>query len=707
MKSDYKIQIKRALLIVLYCTALSLGQNDIEVNEEWHIYSPLSSSSPENFAAKEFQTLFRQATDINLPISTEKEFGKFIFIGHNKLADSNEIKIVNYGEEDFRIIISDDHIYIVGGRPRGTLYGVYTFLEDYVGVKFLTAEHTYIPKIKKSFLLKTIDRSYHPPLMYRNVYSGEFILPSDEQTKLFLVRSRINASDQVLPDYLGGVSSFKLINHSFWSQLPTSEFGTQHPEYYALFNSRRLSNVKNDASETQLCLTNPDVLKQVIDAVESEIIARPNIKTISVSQNDNYFYCQCENCSRIDDAEGSPMGSLLKLVNNVAEYTKNKYPEYKIGTLAYQYSRKPPKDIRPHENVQIQLCSIECCIMHPIADANCPQNIAFCQDLNSWSRICDHIYIWNYNTNFQDYLLPCPNLYVIAPNIRYFLSRGAKGIFMQGAYNTLASEFSDLRNYITARLLWDPNQDTEKLIDEFLRLHYGKSADPIKQYITFFHNKACSSGMHTSPYGKAADYAIDDEVIEFGKKAFRDAMAIAKNEDFKKRVEKASICILRVELEPIWYINQSSNLTPNQIEMLMPSVSQFLLTCKENGVNLNNQNEVQALFFMLATQFENVSYPKPANLEKAIPKLRSVVAGYLSKCTELNISQPYLAAVDLYQRILVQSAMPITDLEIFKPRVEHFFKLCDKYNISRAGECVFISQKSEELKKLLKQSTKN
>ena len=37
------------------------------------------------------------------------------------------------GEADLGIVIRDGNIAIAGGRPRGTLYGVYTFLEDYLG----------------------------------------------------------------------------------------------------------------------------------------------------------------------------------------------------------------------------------------------------------------------------------------------------------------------------------------------------------------------------------------------------------------------------------------------------------------------------------------------------------------------------------------------------------------------------------------------
>jgi Domain of unknown function (DUF4838) len=89
------------------------------------------------------------------------------------------------------------------------------------------------------------------------------------------------------------------------------------------------------------------------------------------------------------------MGTLLTFVNQVADVVAKKHPDVKVGTLAYWYTRKPPKTIKPRPNVQIQLCSIECCLIHPINDPNCPKNVEFCQHMKDWGKICDDIYIWN------------------------------------------------------------------------------------------------------------------------------------------------------------------------------------------------------------------------------------------------------------------------------------------------------------------------
>jgi len=688
------IRISMIFLLIIFPISC-YGDIDLTDMQGWQIIIPQAASEAELFAAEQFQTFLLQSADIHLPIKHGGMDCNKVFIGYNRQSELEKLKSAEYGEEGFAIAVEANNIYIAGGRPRGTLYGVYTFLEDYIGVRFLTADHTYVPKIVKNKKIKSVYRTYVPPLRYRHVYSGELIIPQDDSTKLFLNRLRINALEANLPDKLGTTVGLSVIGHSFGSQMPTRLYGAEHPEYYALYENRRLSNVENDWSGTQLCLTNHDVLQKIIAVVEREIDKSPKLKNFSVGQNDNYFFCRCDKCRTIDEQEGTPMGSLLTFVNAVAEHIEKQHPDVMIGTLAYQYSRKPPLYIRPRSNVQIQLCSIECCIMHPINDSSCPLNVSFCEDMHKWSKICNNIHVWSYNGIFDNYLLPCPNLRVIESNIKYFVSNNVRGIFMQGAYNTLASEFSDLRNYVTARLLWNPNQSSEKLIDEFITLHYGKAAAPIKDYINFLHNKACSSGKHTACFGKAKDYAINNEVIDFGLNAFDNALKLAENETIRERVEKASISIYRAKLEPIWYITSSPTCTEEQIEKLTPCIQRFLEICSRNGINPESQNDI---FKILISSLDPVNAPE--NKELAF-KLKPVTSEYLSLCSRLNIPDAFSAATYIYQKKLNANQNTAPDIAKYKSLVEHFLKLCEKYNVTRPAEYTTMAEKSEQLKKIL------
>ncbi len=569
-------------LVLLVCPARAGVPRGVNLAglEGWDIVTAEDAIASETYAAEEFQRHVARAAGVELPIVKSADRpDRHVFIGPGKLMLNSALgfAVDDFGPEDLRIVIRDDNIVIAGGRPRGTLYGVYTFLEDYFGVRFLTADHTHVPPVGEWRVVGPVDRVYHPTLEMRYTYYGEI-----NRNPEFATRLRINAVGK--DPKLGGRARQRLINHSFCRQIPSSKYGKEHPEYYCLRDGKRLAAVKDDSYGNQPCLTNPDVLRIVTESVLAELDANPQLGNVSVSQNDNNKYCQCPNCAAIDEREGTPMGSLLTFVNKVADAVAEKHPNVKVGTLSYWYTRKPPRTIKPRPNVQIQLCSIECCLIHPINDPNCPKNVEFCRDFSEWGKICDNIYIWNYNTNFSNYLLPCPNLRVIDPNVRYFVAHHAKGAFMQAAGNANGSELSELRNYVISSLLWDPSRSGSRLMDEFLDLHYGPAAGPIRRFIERVHDKAEASGRHHNCFAHLEDYGLDAAVAQAGLDAFAEALTLAGGDDVRARVEKASVCAYRAALEPVWYPKKKP-LNPQLVKRMRPLAKRFFELCDKYGID--------------------------------------------------------------------------------------------------------------------------
>ena len=518
--------------------------------DDWDIVVDAAAIPSEVYAAQEFCDHFERASNVSLPIVTSTERpDRHIFIGESPPMRQSRVGFepAKMGDEDLRIVVRDRNIAIAGGRPRGTLYGVYTFLEDHLGVRFLTHDHTHVPPVGEWRAIGPIDQSYHPPLGFRWPFYGE-----TNRNENFAARLRCNTVTR--DQKLGGITSTILINHTFDHLVPTATYGRTHPEYYCLIDGKRRGDVEDPfgGKGNEPCLTNPDVLRIVTQSTLDEIKRHPECANVSVTQNDNDLNCRCEDCARLDDREGTPMGSLLTFVNAVADEVAAKHPDVKVGTLAYWYSRKAPRTIKPQDNVMIQLASIECSMFQPINDPDSKLNTDFCGDLEQWSRICSDISIWNYNTNFHNYLLPCPNLRIIESNIRFFVAHNARGIFMQAAGDALGAEFSDLRNYVMARLLWNPNLSGERLIDEFVSLHYASAAPPIRRYIDLVHDTVASNGIEKNCFASAAEHGIDPSVVKAGLKAFDEAARLADNADVRRRVEKASVCAYRAAIEDAW-----------------------------------------------------------------------------------------------------------------------------------------------------------
>ncbi|MBI3119893.1 MAG: DUF4838 domain-containing protein, partial [Candidatus Hydrogenedentes bacterium] len=230
------------------------------------------------------------------------------------------------------------------------------------------------------------------------------------------------------------------------------------------------------------------------------------------------------------------------------ERIEKTHPDVILSTYAYQYTRKPPKTLRARKNVMIQLCSIECCDFHAIDDPSCALNQIFCEDTAGWKKKADTIFIWHYNTNFRGYMLPFPNFRAIGKSVQYFSENNGRGVFMQAAGNGFSTELSDLRNYVMARCLWKPGRDSWQEVEEFCRLHYAEAAQPILDYLAYYHDLVGKAGVHPTCFPTESALALNSESAAQIMRHFEDALALAKSDEVRARVEKASLCAYRAAL---------------------------------------------------------------------------------------------------------------------------------------------------------------
>ena len=538
-----KIQNYFLLFIALFLTTIGYSQKlNLKSVKDWKIVVVNDAIPSEKFAAQEFQSLFNQATGIKLAITDSPNAKlKNIFIGYSSVVKKlmPDIDNMDLGQEGLKIKITKDNIAIIGGKPRGTLYGVYEFAERYLGVRFLAYDYTYVTDKKNKTIIPCEEYTYIPCFMYRNVYYRENISHPE-----FSVRMRYNAFEQDIK--YGGVSDMHFVNHSFNRQLPLNTYSKEHPEYFAEVKGKRLLD-----PAAQICVTNPEVVSIMTKAVLNEIVEHPENKNISVVQNDSYLYCTCKNCEEINQKEDTPMGSHLAMVNTIADEVAKQYPDKIIGTLAYQYTRKPPKTIVPRDNVMIQLCSIECNLLHPYADKNSKMNKPFGDDLASWGKICKNLWIWDYIVDYNLYGLPFPNMKSIGQNIKWYKANNIKGVFMEANYSSEAGEMSDLRNYVTSRCLWNPELDSWELTKEFCNLYYKKAARPILEYLTTLHNNVETKHLSGQFNSSAPAIVGDSDFANYIFSKFEEAMKLADDDTVRNRVERASLCayVAVIEME--------------------------------------------------------------------------------------------------------------------------------------------------------------
>lgn len=441
----------------------------------------------------------------------------------------------NLGGEGFFLRTAGTRLLLAGGRPRGTLYAVYSFLDEELGCRWLAPDCEIVPR-RPGLALPVVDRAYKPRLEYRETFSHS-AYDGD-----WAARNFSNGHAANLLERHGGKTVYAGFVHTFYPLLPPEKHFAEHPEWYSEIGGKRT------VERAQLCLTNPEVVEAMAGAVREWLRKHPEATLVSVSQNDWHGACQCPDCRAVDAEEGGPSGAMIRFVNGVAERIEKEFPAVAVDTLAYQYTRHPPRLARPRPNVVVRLCSIECCFSHPLE--KCPENAAFVSDLVGWSKICDRLYVWDYVTNFSHYLLPHPNLDVLEPNLRFFASHGVKGVFEQGEYQTPGGEMLELRSYVVARLLRDPGHGAQRAADEFLDGYFGPSAEPVRRYLRLLHDKVAKENLHMRCYEQPGAPLFTPETMAEADRLFEEAERLAgADATFLRRVRVARLPVQYVMLE--------------------------------------------------------------------------------------------------------------------------------------------------------------
>lgn len=530
-------------------------------------------------AAEELRSFLGQISGAAFKIAFDdvKQTAREILIGGSShlTALGVNIDIAALGLEGFKLCTAGETLVIAGSDKRGCLYGVYTFLEDYLGCRFFTEDVTVIPK-RSAVYLPEINDTQIPALEYRESYFKDY-WDGD-----FYARLKCNGNSGLLTEMHGYKMEYCHFVHSFNALVPPEKYFNEHPEYFSEVNGERIKDY------TQLCLTNPDVLEIAKKTVRQWIIDNPDAAIISVSQNDWHNFCTCENCRAIDDYEGSHAGTLINFVNKIAESIEEEFPHIAIDTLAYQYTRKPPLHVRPKKNVIVRLCSIECCFSHPLSECD----IDFKADLIGWSKVCGRLHIWDYVVNFAHTLSPFPNVRVLQPNIKFFIEHNVTGIFEEGNNSDRESgEFNALKQYILAKLLWNPDYDVNCGIAEFMNAYYGMAATEVLRYFELIHDQI-TPDIHMHIYDPPRTAYLSEAMLNKADKIFDRAERLAENETILARVKKLRLSVRYVRVANI----------PIEDENRAAVVEEFIADVRASGVT---------------------SYREGAHLEQTEPLLRN------------------------------------------------------------------------------------
>jgi len=454
--------------------------------QKTRIIIPSNANEYEKAAAEFLRDTVKASTGTEYAIASDSEdkSGFEIAIG-----ETNRIPDVVCDIADGAYIIKsyDGGIAVKGSGTRGNIYGVCRLLKDFGNYRCFVAGDSLKNDGSELKFKDNTDIKYTPFFEYTET---DWRLRQYDSSVYSVANGLNGGVYSSIPDSLGGtVNYIGSFCHTLTGMFCSKDkyFGS-HPEYFALRDGKRNSN--------QLCLTNDGVynvvLSEVMDLLKEKHDPTAALQIISLTQADNQDYCECENCKKLDEENGSHAGTMITFANRIAEQVAlGGYDNIAIDTFAYQYTRKPPKNVTPLDNVIVRLCSIECCFSHTFDDPSCERNVNFMSDLTGWGKICDRVYIWDYATNYSRTLCVFPNFGVLQRNMQTLYENSAKGVYVEGNYYLAESdgEFGDLRSYLISCLLTNPYCDYEKEMRDFCNAYYGAAGEQIVEFI----NMACEN----------------------------------------------------------------------------------------------------------------------------------------------------------------------------------------------------------------------
>ncbi len=565
------------------------------------IYHGEKESPIVKHAAAELKEKIDKITGSNIKITSSPESSdNLIIIGKNnplvaKIADQMNFDAIR--DDGFRIIRHNKNLFIVGAIDRGVLNGVYYLLDKYIGVRWYSPEFEYLPA-EKSLIVTITNDLQNPRFAYREIFSG------DTDDAYFRQHNRLNGN--------------RWDTHRQHLQYP-SEIDNWYSDGPASGHNMEDIISKKYHYGGQVMMMENGARKEAADYFINLIKKEGDKRWYALSQEDRGW--QPDSLSKAFAAAhgGALSAPVVDMVSDVAHRVRKIYPKAHLSTDAYQWSFPPPKKLTVPPFVMVEIAPIEADFGYPYNDAFHNEEIKSAFD--GWNQVASSLGVWDYITNFQNYLQPLPNIYPMCENIKYFASlTGIRSYFGEGAYNTKGAEFAELRAWVAARLLWNPKEDYRALIKEFCHGYYGPASKFILQYIDLLHQSFINSADRISSKQRiTSDYLNIDFIMKADSLMSEAEAAVYDNDVFIKHVHEVRIGVdMTILLREHSYKAQAKKRGISWIDDPQRRL-RFDRYIKEAGISdYGEDGTIESLQVAMDIKRKNPAFPKSIGINAAV-----------------------------------------------------------------------------------------
>ena len=556
----------------------------------------------EREAAAELQTYVERATDATLPIRTDREPSSEYAI--RLLVDPDPQRS---SPESFHIHIEALGTRISSQTPLGVLYGVYEFLERFVGVRwYLPGPLGEIVPKHPQLLLPPTDLQEKPSFAIRWV---------GQHNSLWMLRNKQNRCDD-------GFLIYPAIYHTQSSLLPHEKYFPKHPDYFALIKGKRSTN-----PHCKLCYSNPDVAREIASNMAAMLDEVPGIDLISLSPTDGQLWCECEGCKAMDEEDvpkdRSKSRRSLLFYNAVAKELRKTHPEARMLVGAYNVYNWPPKDkgIQADPMLNVIITHYEdYCMAHPVRDPACPRNKRYVELIDAWQNLGCGIAYYEYywKVNWMD--LPWPIVHSIREDMPWYKSRGHLGVFTQYNPDCVWSQYT--AHYVAARLLWDVEADVDSILEEMFSDLYEEAAPEMRAFHELIEKRMATCGKHFPGRGTQFGQVVFTDAIRAKLREHLEAAERKNTDDMvAKRLEKIALSLEYTDRLMAYVAAKGGALSAKNEKKAQTALKEALLLGETLVTEIRDQR----------TKWEGVVSPnvvrEGAYLDKDVARLREHVTG--------------------------------------------------------------------------------
>lgn len=489
--------------------ALNLARNGAT---DYRIVIPAASSRGERAAADELAGFLREISGATFPIVTDDvEIGEAeILLADNAHLEKLGINLdfERLGPEGYHLLTAGRHLVIAGGPRRGTINGVYGFLQDVIGCRWYHPRVSVIPR-KPTLAVPALDSVEIPAYEARNIFcraAADLDWAARMRLNYFtrdVGHARDGSWEELMSDprFDGFLHYAEWHVHTFIRFVHPDKYFAEHPEFFSEIDGQRVG----DEHRTQLCMTNPELVSVMAREACDRLAAEPTASIIAISGGDYGNYCRCATCTAAYERhggveQGGVTAVYMSFVSQAAVEIEKKFPHVLVETLAYDWYIRPSAGIRLPENMVIRFAPYGACIVHDLDGCGVNRDAAYSNRdlattttgdgytkwLKEWAEISPRVWGWYYSIPKSPFL-PFPNLPAFTRDLRVMHDCGVTGMFIQANEGAIVSDSGDLvelKWYLMAQLMWNPHQDVETVIRDFCNGYYGPAGPDMLRYVS-------------------------------------------------------------------------------------------------------------------------------------------------------------------------------------------------------------------------------